>query len=117
MTTEKIDLWCVVELFGHARIAGKCTEQVIAGASMVRVDVPETEKVPAFTRFFNPSSIYSMNPVSEEIARTMAGRINAQPITPFDLRAVNEKLKLIGDGGNDNGSQDDDGWEDRDDDE
>lgn len=31
MEQEKFDLWCMVELFGHQRIAGRCTEQNVAG--------------------------------------------------------------------------------------
>lgn len=38
----KFDLWCIVELFGHNRIAGRCTEQNVAGVNMLRVDVPAT---------------------------------------------------------------------------
>lgn len=40
----KFDSWCIVELFGHSKIAGKCTEENIAGSNMLRVDVPETKK-------------------------------------------------------------------------
>ena len=39
MEQEKFDLWCVVELFGHSRIAGRCTEQNVAGTNMLRIDV------------------------------------------------------------------------------
>ena len=53
METEKFDLWCVVELFGHQRISGKCSEQNVAGTNMLRVDVPETKSNQAFTRFYH----------------------------------------------------------------
>ncbi len=39
-TNEKLDLWALVELFGHTKIAGKCTEQNSAGTNMLRFDVP-----------------------------------------------------------------------------
>jgi hypothetical protein len=29
--TEKFDSWCLIELFGHQRIAGRVTETTIAG--------------------------------------------------------------------------------------
>lgn len=89
--TEKFDLWCIVELFGHAKIAGKCTEQNIAGTNMLRVDVPETEGQPAFTRFFGSSAIYAINPVDEEIARAMAQRIQVKPVDAYTLKDVMRK--------------------------
>lgn len=64
METEKFDLWCMVELFGHQRIAGRCTEQNVAGTNMLRVDVPETKSQPAFTRFLSSGAIYAISPVS-----------------------------------------------------
>ena len=62
----------LVELFGHARIAGLVTEQTIAGQGFIRVDVPETKRSPAFTKLFGPSAIYSMTPVTEEMAQRIA---------------------------------------------
>ena len=32
-------MWCIVELMGHRKLAGLCTEQVIAGNTMLRIDV------------------------------------------------------------------------------
>jgi hypothetical protein len=34
---EKFDLWAIVELMGHSKIAGKCTEQSIAGSNMLNL--------------------------------------------------------------------------------
>ncbi|REC35230.1 hypothetical protein [Parabacteroides distasonis] len=51
MEQEKFDLWCVVELFGHSRIAGRCTEQNVAGTNMLRVDVPDTSNQPVSPAF------------------------------------------------------------------
>lgn len=64
--------WCVVELFGHQKIAGLCTEENIAGTNMLRVDVPETKKQPAFTKFYGSAAIYAINPVDEKSARHYA---------------------------------------------
>lgn len=89
--TEKFDLWCIVELFGHQKIAGKCTEQNIAGANMLRVDVPETKSVPSFTRLFGSGAIYAINPVDETTARLYAERLQEKPIASWDLAEMIKK--------------------------
>lgn len=93
MTTEdkKFDLWCLVELFGHQKIAGKCTEQNIAGTNMLRVDVPETEKQPAFTRFFGSGAIYAINPVDEETAKFYADKLEIAPIQSYNIGELLKK--------------------------
>lgn len=98
-TNEKFDLWCIVELFGHSKIAGRCTEQNIAGTNMLRVDVPETNKNPSFTRLFNHAAIYAINPVTEEVATFMVESLNTKPIDSWDIRQFQEKAlqhKIVG---------------------
>lgn len=90
--TEKLDFWAIVELFGHAKIAGKCTEQNIAGTNMLRVDVPETPNNPPFTRFLGSSAIYAINPVDETTARTIAERLQVQPIESWNISEVMKKV-------------------------
>lgn len=82
---QAFDQWCIVELFGHQRLAGRVSEQVIAGTSFVRVDVPECEGRPAFTTFKGGSAIYGITPVSEEIARAVAANIGARPVQSYEL--------------------------------
>lgn len=74
---------CIVELFGHQKIAGLVTEQVIAGQGFIRVDVPETHRHPAFTRMFGSGAIYSITPVSEEIAQAAAESIYIEPVQVY----------------------------------
>ena len=88
MEQEKFDLWCVVELFGHSKIAGKCTEQ--------NVDVPKTKRLDGFTRFLSSGAIYAINPVSEEVARQIAENLEIMPVNVWDIRnLVDEKLKAL----------------------
>jgi hypothetical protein len=65
---QSFDQWCILELFGRQVIAGRVTEQVIGGCSFIRVDVPECNGTPQFTRFYGNGAIYAMTPVSEEAA-------------------------------------------------
>lgn len=94
-TNEKFDLWCLVELFGHAKIAGRCTEQNIAGSNMLRVDVPETPSQPAFTRFFGSSAIYSINPIDEPSCRHMAEQLQVRPIDSWNVSEVVKKHNAL----------------------
>ncbi len=114
MDEAKFDQWALVELFGHARIAGRVTEQQIGGASFIRVDVPDIEvrareqvvhkrvKVDhreGFTRFFGASAIYSISPCSEEVARLAAAQIQAEPVIPWIPDARRMLSAYDGDGG------------------
>ncbi len=92
---EKFQLTAMVELFGHQRIAGLVTEQNVGGASFIRVDVPETQDQPKFTRLFNPSAIYAINPVSEETMMIMVGQIQSKPISSWDVREFTNKLLAL----------------------
>jgi hypothetical protein len=92
--SEKFESWAIVELFGHNRIAGKCSEQNVAGSNMLRIDVPETDKNPAFTRLLGHAAIYAINPVTEEITTHWAKMLNSAPIDIWDVRRFMEKNKL-----------------------
>lgn len=65
---------------------------------MVRIDVPNTEMQPSFTRFLHVNAIYAINPVTEEVAVATAGRLNTKPIEVWDarevLRRIDEQKKL-----------------------
>lgn len=80
---DSFDNFCIVELFGHQKIVGRVTEQVIGGQAFVRVDVPQTKRHAAFTRLFGGGAIYSITPVSEEIAKAAAEQIYAEPVTVY----------------------------------
>lgn len=67
-----IDTWAVVEIMGHKRIAGRVTEEPIAGTNMLRIDVPEVDGRPAYTVYHGGSAIYGITPCSEELARRAA---------------------------------------------
>lgn len=88
---NKFDLWAIVELFGHQKIAGRVTEQNIAGTNMLRVDVPASGEITAFTRFLGSAAIYAINPVDEVTAKAFAERLQVQPITVWDIREIIKK--------------------------
>lgn len=97
-------MWAIVELFGHARIAGTISEQAYGGAALVRVDVPEvrytedthtaaapagTERcIEAHTRSFGAASIYSIHWCTRAAALLAAHGIRHEPLRPYSLRNV-----------------------------
>lgn len=92
---NKFELQAIVELFGHSRIAGKVSEQSIGGATFVRIDVPATKTQPPFTRFLNPSAIYAINPVTEDVATAIAERIESKPIQLWDAEEVMNRINAL----------------------
>jgi hypothetical protein len=92
---KAFELWCIVDLFGHQKLAGLVTEHTIAGAGFIRIDVPDTKIQPKFTRFVNPSAIYDINPVTEDVVKIMAEQIQAKPIEVWDIEQVTKKIKSL----------------------
>lgn len=96
---SKFKHWCIVELFGHSKIAGLCTEENIAGTNMLRVDVPETKQQPAFTKYYGSAAIYAINPVDENTAKIAAESIQIAPVGIWQseqfIEKVNERKLLL----------------------
>ena len=84
----KFETWALVELFGHNQLCGLVTTETIASQEFVRIDVPKTGKVPAFTKYHLPTAIYGITPVDEDYATRMAAKINAQPINDYKHNEV-----------------------------
>ena len=89
MTKEQpqFDEWCVVELFGHQRTAGR-TRPAAFPAGHVRLDIPATDGHEAMTQILNPSSVYRMTPTSEEIATAVAAQCRPAPVQRWELPAL-----------------------------
>lgn len=98
-TQPSFDQWCIVELFGHQVIAGRVTEQIIGGSSFIRVDIPAIGKEPAFTKFLSQGAIFSMTPVSEEVARLAVNEFRPEPINVYIPELRQLKASTTGDNG------------------
>ncbi len=92
---EKFNVYAIVELFGHQRMAGTVSEQNFGGSVFLRVDVPETKTQPKFTRILNPSAIYAINPVTHEVMVQMANMMETKPIDSWDIQEVNRKIAAL----------------------
>lgn len=81
--------WAVLELMGHRRLGGYVQEATVAGAGFLRIDVPGGGDAPAeATQFYSPSSVYCLTPVTEAMARAVAGRNRPQPVQRWELDPV-----------------------------
>ena len=80
--------WAIVELMGHRKLAGLVSEEIRFGAPMCRIDVPAIGEVAAFTQYYGGHAIFSMTPVSEQVARGVAAKLQARAVSVYDLKAV-----------------------------
>lgn len=78
--------WCILELFGHQRLAGEIREVIIGDTTFIRLDIPKTEAHEAVTRFYNAKAIYGIHPTSEEICRRLCGSVEP-PVNVWELAA------------------------------
>lgn len=85
--SEPFAEWVIIELLGHRRLAGYLTEQEIAGASFLRLDVPAD---PPVTQYYAPGSVYAITPTTEEIARAVARGSRPSPVRRWELEPAKE---------------------------
>ena len=89
-TKKAFDQWCVIELFGHNKIAGRVTEETIGGCAFLRVDVPdETGETTAFTKYFGQGAVYAMNVTDKTEVLKVVGYLYPKPPVP---RVSNDRL-------------------------
>jgi hypothetical protein len=84
-TDKDFNGWAIVEIMGHQKFAGYVHTQAVGGTAMVRVDVPEIDGHPGFTKLFGGSSIYCLPPVSQEVARSMALSLRKAPVDVYEF--------------------------------
>ena len=101
MEGQKEELWALVELFGHNRIAGKVSEAEMGGGSLIRVDVPAVKDRAPLTKYYNVKAIYALTPVDEATCMEMAKSIDAAPISSYSLDREIERRKKLGSGDSD----------------
>jgi hypothetical protein len=83
---EPFDTWAIVELLGHRRLAGRCTEETLFGAALLRIDIP-TSPDTWETQYYSAAALYGLQPVSEDAARRVAARSQPQPLYAYELPA------------------------------
>lgn len=91
MSAETFKGWAILELMGHRRLAGYVTEEEIAGAGMIRIDVPGEDGEMVATQYYSPSALYCLSPVTEELARAVARNNQPTPVTRYELPPVRSR--------------------------
>jgi hypothetical protein len=82
------EAWAIVELMGHRRLAGKVSEQRIAGATLLRIDVPRGSGFT--TTFYGSTAIFSLTPTTEDVVRAVALHSQPEPVSRWELTPPND---------------------------
>lgn len=93
---QTFDQWAILEIMGHVKLAGRVSEQTIAGTGFLRIDVPEANGLPAFTRLYGTGAIYSITPVSEDFARQAAASLQERAVMVY-IPAIAAPARGVGD--------------------
>lgn len=91
MEQEKFESFAIVEIMGHIKVAGMARTIPFGNTTMLRVDIPETKKQPAFTKMYGMHSVFSISPVDEGTARECAEAFNVNPIQIWEVERSIEK--------------------------
>lgn len=89
--TAKFENWAIVEIMGHIKCAGLARTVTFGNTVMLQVDIPETTKQPAHTKMYGMSSIFSISPVTEDVAQAHAESFNLQPIISYEVQRAFQK--------------------------
>lgn len=78
--------WAILELMGHRRLGGMVEETTLAGAGVLRIDIPAAEEGKTYaTQYYPPSSVYCLTPCSEEAAKAAARLNRPAPVAQWEL--------------------------------
>lgn len=84
--TKAFEQWAVLELMGHRRLAGLLTEETIAGAAFLRIDIPSDNGDPSASQWYAPNAVYAITPCTEATACRIAKVITfAPPVSEWEL--------------------------------
>lgn len=82
------EMWAMVELMGHVKMAGRISEESHFGTVLLRCDIPQGSDGGYFTQWYGGSAIYRITPISEAVARAFADSHQPQPVRPYELAAL-----------------------------
>jgi hypothetical protein len=86
--------WTILELMGHRRLGGLVREDTLAGAKVLRVEIPDGDGFT--TQFYGGGALYCVTPTTEELARAVAARNRPAPVHRWELPAATGELREPG---------------------
>lgn len=84
MDTKENETWCILEMMGHVRVAGRLSEEEKFGSKLGRLDIPQADGT-FITQYFGGGSVYRISIVSEDVARHVASQTQPAPVSPWDF--------------------------------
>jgi hypothetical protein len=86
--------WAILELMGHKVVAGFIAPDDSWGGPMLRVDVPVTSEVGAYTVYYGLAAVYGLTLCQQDEVRRTAEEVQARPNVVYDsgLEAMREAL-------------------------
>lgn len=80
---QEFSTWAIVEIMGHQVVAGRVSEQFIAGAGFIRLDIPEVDGRGGTGELLSPKAIFRMRATTEAIAREFIARMQPDTLSLF----------------------------------
>lgn len=90
---DSFEGWAILEVMGHRRMGGMVQEVQLAGAGFLRIDIPTIGDT--ITQFYPPSSIYCLTPTTEAMARAVALANQQQPVSRWELPAMDVDARRV----------------------
>jgi hypothetical protein len=79
--------YVIVELMGYKKLAGRMTQGI---AGLLQLDVPVEGGFS--TQFINPTSVYRITVVDEEVVKEVSKRIDALPTIELEIQPRQRRL-------------------------
>lgn len=92
MEQDHETFWAIIEIMGHKTLAGELHPVELAGAGFLRIDIPATRSVQAWSKYLSTASIYGITPVDEQIARSVAEDLQERPLTLYSAGDLGRDL-------------------------
>lgn len=105
------DEWVICELMGRVRLAGRLTEQQIAGGHFMRLDIHREEGPAVITQLVPPppgGPVYRITITTEAVARKIGARSMPEPVARWELEPARSPWAGERDDGPDDADEDDD---------
>lgn len=78
--------WVLLELMGHRQRIGIAREEYVGSGKMIRIDIPAGNDGEAVTEFYGTNAVYSLRPITEEVAKDHWAARDPRPVRPASYR-------------------------------